>query len=421
MKKNKNLISYLLGRLISLLGSGIQTVALPLYILDATGSGTLMGVFSVFTFLPAIIASTFSGIVGDRKNRKNVMIAMDLGRGIMICFLAMLATYKVFNIYILFIMQVFISIMDNMFNSSSSAILPELIDKNELIEANSSKGGLDAIANILGPALGGIVYGIWGIKMVFYINAASFLLSALSSLFIKYKKKMIKKEKINAKIFFKENYEVIEFIKERKGLLQLCSLAMLSNFFLSPMFDIVVPYALKRGIHFSSQHYGYIVGAYTVGILLGNLAISAYFKRFSLKWLMKFGLILESSIGIISCLFFYPQIVSRFNGSSFILFISIAASFIIEGFSNAFVNTPIMTNMQNLVPDKMLSRFFSFLYIFTQSAIPIGAILYGVLLDRMKYFYILTLGNILAALIAIIFLTKACDEAYEAKENSVNF
>lgn len=164
MNKSKNLWMYMGGRFVSLIGSGIQMIALPLYILDLTGSGTLMGIFSLLTLVPVVITAPFSGIIGDRRNRKNIMITMDIGRGTLICLLGIIAMTGAFNIYILFIIQIFISIMDSLFNSSSAALMPDLISKGELIEANSLKGGFDAASNILGPVLGGLIYGIWGIK-----------------------------------------------------------------------------------------------------------------------------------------------------------------------------------------------------------------------------------------------------------------
>lgn len=416
MKKNKNLWMFLGGRFISLIGSGIQMIALPLYILDLTGSGTLMGIFSVMTLVPALIAAPISGIIGDRKNRRNIMIAMDAARGLLIILCGILAMAGSFNIYILFSIQVFISVMDSLFNSSSSALLPDLISKDELIEANSAKGGFDAASLILGPALGGVIYGIWGIKMVFYINGFSFLTSALFSLFISYKKEIYKKEKINVKIFIRENSQVLKFIAVKKGLLQLFTFAMISNLLLAPLFDIIMPYVLKKEIGFASQQYGYIMGFYTAGILLGNIGISIYFKKLCLKKLMKTGLIIETIITAIVSILLFPKIVNLYGGAAWSLFISISLCCGIMGFFNAFVNTPISTNLQNLVPDEMRSRFFSILGMFSQGAVPIGSLIFGILLDSMKYYNLLTIVNILSAIAAVIFLTRACDEAYEAKD-----
>jgi len=414
MNNSKNFWIYIGGRFISLIGSGIQTIALPLYILDVTGSGTLMGIFSMLTLLPALIVAPFSGIIGDRKNRKNIMITMDFGRGALISLLGIIAMIGAFNIYILFILQIFISIMDSLFNSSSSALMPDLISKDELIEANSTKGGFDAAATILGPALGGVIYGIWGIKMVFFINGISFMISAIFSMYITYKGQVVKNEieKVNIKIFLNENFEALKFIISKKGLLQLFSFAMISNFLLAPMFDIIMPYALRKEIGFSSQHYGYIMGFFTVGLLIGNISISAHFKKLGLKKLMKIGLIIETGVTVIVCGLIFPQIVGIYGGATLALFLSLSICCMSMGFFNAFVNTPISTNLQNLVPAEMRSRFFSILGMFSQGAIPIGALLFGLLLDITKYYNLLTIINIISILVVVIFLVKACDEAY---------
>lgn len=415
MRKNKNLWLYIGGRFVSLLGTGIQTIAIPLYILDVTGSGALMGVFSVLTFVPAIITSIFSGIIGDRRNRRNIMIAADLARGVLICFLGILAYKGCFNIYILFIMQIGISIMDSLFNASSAAIMPELIAKDKLIEANSTKSGFDAASTILGPALGGVIYGIWGIKMVFLINGISFITSAVFSSCIIYNRQVIKREKINRKVLLNENSEVLKFIISKRGLFQLFTFAMILNFLMSPMFDVVMPYVLKKKIQFSSQEYGYIMGFYTFGILLGNIAISLYFKKLTLKKLIKVGVSIETVITVMVCILILPKIVVIYGGGTIALFMSISICCTVMGAFNAFANTGISTNLQNLVPDKMRARFFSILGIFAQGAIPIGAVLFGTSLDKIKYFYILIGIAILSTLVSVIFLFNACDEAYETK------
>jgi DHA3 family macrolide efflux protein-like MFS transporter len=415
VNKSKNLLMYMCGRFISLIGSGIQMIALPLYILDLTGSGTLMGVFSMLTLVPALVTAPFSGIIGDRKNRRNIMVIMDIGRGAIILLLGTLAMLGSLNLYILFIFQVIISMMDSLFNSSSSALMPDLVSKEELIQANSAKGGFDAASMILGPALGGVIYGIWGIKMVFYINGVSFIVSAIFSAFIKYNKKVIIKEKMTTKVFFSETSDALRFIISKKGLLQLFTFAMISNFLLAPMFDIIMPYVLKKKIGFTSQQFGYVICFFTVGVLLGNIGLAVYFKKLTPKKLIKTGLIIESIVTILMCVLVFPGIVGFYGGATLALFSSITICCLAMGFFNAFVNTPISTNLQKLVPSDMRSRFFSILGMFSQGAIPLGCLLYGILLDLMPYYNLLTIINIISVLVSAIFLIKACDEAYEAK------
>ena len=415
MKNRKNFYMYGGGRFVSFIGSGIQAMALPLYIVDSTGSGTLMGILSMFTLLPMLLMSPFSGVMGDRWNRKNIMIVMDFGRGILAVFLAILVIMGKFNLYILFFMQILISVMDSMFNSSSAALMPDLINENELIEANSIKSGLDAAATILGPILGGLIYGIWGIKMVFCINGISFIVSAIFSMLIRYNRKIANVEKISVKTFIYRNSEVLKFILEKKGLFQLFTFAMFANFLLAPLFDIVMPYVLKKEVGFTSQQYGYVMGALAVGLLLGNVAILTYFKKLGLRKLMRYGFVIETALRVIVCVFLLPYVISLYGGGTWALLISIAVFSMMMEFFNAFVNTAISTNLQNLVPAEMRARFFSIMGMFSQGAIPLGTLLFGILLDRMKYYEILIAINVIVIVIVTIFLTKASDEAFEAK------
>jgi len=88
MKDSQNFWLYTLGRFVSLLGSGVQDVAILLFILDVTGSGTAMGTFMIITVVPRLILVPLAGVVGDRLNRKWIMVSMDFGRGAVILLLA---------------------------------------------------------------------------------------------------------------------------------------------------------------------------------------------------------------------------------------------------------------------------------------------------------------------------------------------
>ena len=415
MKNKRNFILYLAGRFISYIGTGVQQIALPLFILDLTHSGALMGVFSALNLLPNLITSPFAGILGDRKDRRKIMIASDFGRGILICVLGFLAFGGKINIYILFGCQIFISIMDSIFNSASSAIIGELLDENELMKAMSARGGLDAFSMVIGPALGGIIYGFFGIKVVFLINGLSFIISGIMSALIIYVCKNHKQEKMTISLFFNENGEVLTFIKGDKGLMQLFIFAMISNLLVAPFVDIIMPYVIKKAIGFTSQQYGYIMATFTVGMLIGNIALGIFSKKLKTKLVMNLGLIVEAVMFLTLAIAVFPSEVKLLGGHSWILFAFLAFICLIIGIFNACVNTPIGANLQKMVPNDMRSRFFSLLGIFSQGAVPLGSMVYGILLDKFQYYYILIVVVILNAVVTGRFIIRAVDEVYEPK------
>jgi len=102
MRDNRNFWLFAMGRFVSLVGSGVQDVALPLFILDLTGSGTIMGTFMIISMLPRLLLYPIAGILGNRINRKWIMVWMDFGRGVVIILLALLASKNLITIPILF-------------------------------------------------------------------------------------------------------------------------------------------------------------------------------------------------------------------------------------------------------------------------------------------------------------------------------
>jgi MFS family permease len=183
---DRNFWLYSMGRLVSFVGTGVQNVALPLFILDLTGSGTLMGTFMIASMVPRLILYPVAGVIGDRLNRKWIMVWTDLGRGALILFLALLAARGVLTIPILFLAQLLISVMNALFGPATMAMIPDIVEDEELTKANSTLGGIDGLSMIVGPAMGGIIYGLGGIQTAFLVNGASFVASGISEIFIKY-------------------------------------------------------------------------------------------------------------------------------------------------------------------------------------------------------------------------------------------
>lgn len=413
MKLQKNLSFYMLGRFISYIGTGIQQVAMPLYILDITHSAVMMGIFSALNILPNVITLPFAGILGDRKSRKNIMIITDAGRAILILSLGFLALSNNLNIYILFILQIFISIMDSIFLASSTAILPELAGEEELMKATSIRGGSDAISMIIGPSIGGIIYGLFGIQTVFYLNGLSFIISAICSLIMTYKNINTENDKITVKSFFTENGQTLIFIKKNKALTQLFLFCLLVNFLVAPFMDIVFPYVLKKCVGFNSLQYGYLISCFTVGVLLGNIALATFLSKFSSKKIIKPALLFQTAALLVVTFSVDPYIVNYLNGPHFKLFLVLAFGILLCGLFNSGINTPMNVNLQKMVPNEMRARFFAILGIFCQGAVPFGSLIYGFVLSRFAYQYVLFIVVTIFLISTFIFMARAVPEVYE--------
>jgi MFS family permease len=162
-----------LARLISLTGSAAAYMALNFTIFERTGSATWVAATLFLTFGTIGFASPFAGALGDRFDRRKVMIISDLaGVG---CFLAMALVHAPW----LLLLWAFLSALaEAPFFSASSAAIPNLVNDDDLSWAN----GLVALGRnagiVVGPVVGGLLVSSIGSGAVFVINAVSFALSA---------------------------------------------------------------------------------------------------------------------------------------------------------------------------------------------------------------------------------------------------
>jgi MFS family permease len=392
------------GRVVSLIGSGIQSLALSLYILDVTGSGTMMGTFLVVTMVPKVIFAPLAGIVGDRFNRKRIMVLMDFGRGGAIFLLAFIAFSGNLALYVIYILQVFISIMDIFFDPATAAMLPELVPEEKLTRSNSILSALNAFSYIVGPAFGGILYPL-GIQIVFLINGISFVVSGISEMFIKYNQSTEKK-RMTLKQFFDDFKFGIIYFKNNRFILNMMMFFMLINFLISPISLVVLPFFAREVVGFSSFQYGLMEASWVLGTLIGNILIAVFLSNKKISSLFKNGFIIQMVFLAAFNIAIFPGITKALGGATWLYLGVIAIIFIFMGIFNAQINTPINIFFQRATPSEVRSRVFSVLGVISQLIVPLGTAIYGFLVDRIPAHILTLISLIVTIFFTVIFFAK---------------
>jgi MFS family permease len=379
MKDRKNFWLYAAGRLVSLTGTGVQDVAVPLFILFTTESGKAMGTFMIITMVPRLLLYPVAGVVGDRVDRKFIMVSMDFGRGAVILVLAVLAAHDYVTIPVLFIAQFVLSLMNALFGPATSAMLPDIVDQDDLIRANSIMGSINSLSMIVGPILGGIIFALGGIQAAFIINGVSFVGSGVSEFFITYEQKTEKLKKVGEVV--SDLTEGFFFVKTHRGLLTLLVFASVLNLLANPLFAVLAPYVMKVVIQFSSEQFGMLQSSFVTGLLIGNIIIGALLAKSKVEKLLNRGLLAETGFMFVFVGLIFPQVIERFGHGSWNLFFAIFGTFVFMGIFNAFINTPILVEFQKMVPTQYRARVFSVVEVIAQGVVPIGLGVMGFLLD----------------------------------------
>ncbi len=403
----RNLLLILSGRFESIVGAAALMTALPLYVLDLTNSGTIMGLVTMLELIPRLFILPFGGVIGDRVNRKWWMVLMDELHGILILSIWFLSLKNKINLATLMFFIIVSSIIDGLFSGPTAAMFGDVVKKEHMKLATSLNAVSRNFGNIIGPIIGGMLYGRYGFSNVLLITGLLYIFSGITEMFILYQFEP-RHRKLN---FLFEVGEGIKFVWSHTGLRFLFLFAVVLNFLASPLFMVVFPYLSRVTFKFSAQQYGVLQVFATIGAMLGNFAIIFLLRKASSKTLIVSGLAFQSTLTI----FFSVLILPPFGISRVAVFWIFAIAVFLISFFNVLVNIPVNANLQILVPSQIRSRVFSVLEFLATCMMPISSFLYGFILDKLNPLWFFFSVNLLTAVTVVTFIIKAPQEAYEPK------
>ncbi len=178
LRHNRNYRNCWLGQTVSEIGDHFNSVAVLSLALHLTGSGFTVGAVMIARVLPAVLAGPVAGVVLDRFDRRKVMIASDILRCVVALLHILLLTYR--ETWLLYSLSGLLMFASPFFNSGRSAILPRIASRDELHTANALTQTTSWLTLSIGTALGGVATMQFGYKWAFFVNALSFLFSAIA-------------------------------------------------------------------------------------------------------------------------------------------------------------------------------------------------------------------------------------------------
>ena len=181
---NKNFMIMVIGQIISLFGNAILRFALPLYLLEETGSAALFGLVSACSFIPMIILTPFGGIIADRVNKKYIMVALDFVTAVvMVAFTICIG--KTNLVFLIIITLMILYGIQGAYQPSVQASLPFLVEKENLLKGNAIINQVSALANLIGPIIGGLLYGVYGLLPILIASIVCFVLAVIMEMIMK--------------------------------------------------------------------------------------------------------------------------------------------------------------------------------------------------------------------------------------------
>lgn len=175
--RQRNFALLWVGQLISLIGDWVLFIALPFYVFDLTGSTLATGGMFIALTVPRLALGSVAGVFVDRWDRRRTMLAADFARaGLLLLLLLVRSTDWLWLVYLVALAE---SAISQFFNPAKSAIIPRLVDDERLLAANSLNSLSESLTRLVGPALGGLLFGALGLSSVVYADSASYLVSGV--------------------------------------------------------------------------------------------------------------------------------------------------------------------------------------------------------------------------------------------------
>ncbi|WP_408895228.1 MFS transporter [Paenibacillus taichungensis] len=404
--RNKNLSLLITSESTSLFGTLFLNIALSLYVLKMTGSSGDFASVLALGVLPHIILGSVAGILADKFDKKSWIIIMDILRGAFCLFLFFYCLSGTLSMPIIYFTVLFISMCDILFAPVFVSVLPTIVPKEDLVDANSISRTLNETMKILAPLLGTLVYTWFGLGPIFLVNALTFVVSAVSIYLLKFPPKQ-SVEAISKKITIISDISIgFRVIFGDARLTSIVSNAFLTHTFLYPFLFVGVPYIIINVLLGSNTDYGVVESLATIGSLMA-IFIVPLTKKFGIANNIGLGL-LGMLIPVLLLMFlgnpWFIEIlkgnslytVSYFSLINFILFLSF--SFYVVYFASYY---------QSQVPKEVYGRFIASVIIFNGIGKVIGYKVVGLLFETNNLIYpviFLLTGMTLKLLVHIPFM-----------------
>ncbi len=389
----QNFVLLILGQITSLFGNFILKLALSMYVLEVTGSAAIFaGILSAAT-IPTIVLSPLGGILADRADRRNIMVALDGLTGVSVLCAALLLSESN-ALTVISLLLVILSVLGAFETPTVQACIPTMLQGDNITKGNAVVNQVASISYLVAPMLGGILYAIFGLKPVMYASVVCFFITALFECFIKLSYQRSPVEGGVLSVVKQDFLLSIRYIsKEQTNISKMLLLTAISRFFVMGITIVGLPFIVRTVLGLNAQYYGAAESALAVATILGSIAAGFLTGKLKIHRLS----VLLASIGV----FIIPAgIVFLSPANPIIKYVITIVSFCGMQIAISIFSIFAVSLIQQRTPGHLIGKVMAYTSTITLCVQPIGQIVYGFLFDRfsdMIYLCLIPTGIIVCA------------------------
>jgi Na+/melibiose symporter-like transporter len=297
--------------LISTTGDWVLFIGLPIYVYQLTGSTLATSAMFVAELVPQIALGSLAGVFVDRWDRKRTMVVANLLLAVAILPLVFVRSAEL--VWIVYIVAFTESLLGRFARPAEAAMLPRLVEKGDLIAANSLGAFASNTARLVGPTLGGIVAGIYGLGAMAAFDSASFLIAATLVMWVRTSGAPERAALADAsaaaagrlRVFWREWLDGLALVARSRTIRVLFALAALSALG-EGSFGVLFVVWVNQVIGGTALELGWFMTAQAVGGLVGGLVIARVTRGMSPRKVLGVASVL---FGLLDALLFISPLI----------------------------------------------------------------------------------------------------------------
>lgn len=276
--RHRNYRLFWYGQCISLIGTWMQNIGQSWLVLQLTQSALKLSIVGAMQFLPMMLFALYAGTLVDRFPKRKMLIFTQTSLAVLAAVLATLTYFKIVQYWHVLILALLLGIVNTLDMPTRQSFFVELVGREDLMNAIALNSSIFNLARILGPALAGLLIGLVGIAICFYLNALSFLAVIVGLRLIKIPAQVAaKKGKGSPKHIIYDIREGLQYIGKKKIIKQpLLLLAFLSIFVMN--FNVLIPVFAQQNLSQNATGYGFLMTCMGIGSFVGALTLAARSK-----------------------------------------------------------------------------------------------------------------------------------------------
>jgi len=349
-------------------GNVITRLAIPWFVLETTGSAARTGLVAATELIPLIIAGMLGGTLVDRVGFKRTSVISDLASGVTVALIPALYFTIGLQFWQLLVLVFAGALLDSPGQTARRSFIPELAAAAgmSLARANGYFGAILRSTGLIGPPIAGVLIAYLGAAPLLWINAATFAISALiTAALVPASLEPVPEAADAPGSYLADLKSGLLWIWRNPLIRTLVAMILVTNLIESPLVIVLTVYG--REVLNSSVALGLLLGVFSVGAVTGAVASGAFTERLPTRWVL--------ALGFLGITLVYAVMAVQLPLAMILVAVAVT------GVSAGPINPVLDTIFQERVPAHMRGRVFGMRSALMLSAMPLGVLGGGALID----------------------------------------